>query len=131
MVLRKCKGCGLEATTEKELVLFRKSNASKYGREHKCKVCSNIERAEDPRQQLHDKKRRAFNKYGITLEQYEVSMATSPCCEICGDSNNLNYDHDHITMCFRGVLCNKCNRALGMLGDTLEGVKKAYEYLQK
>jgi hypothetical protein len=31
----------------------------------------------------------------------------------------------------RGWLCDPCNIAIGNLGDTLEGVLKAVEYLRK
>jgi len=32
---------------------------------------------------------------------------------------------------FRGVLCNKCNRSIGQLGDTLESIQKVVAYLSK
>jgi hypothetical protein len=31
---------------------------------------------------------------------------------------------------FRGVLCKKCNRALGLFGDTKEGLLRALRYLE-
>lgn len=61
-------------------------------------------------------------------------------CEICGGVNNrktstgerqsLCVDHCHKTGKFRGWLCNRCNLALGKLGDTVDGVKKALKYLE-
>ena len=40
-VLRKCRYCGLEASTENELEMFKKHKDSKYGREETCKYCHN------------------------------------------------------------------------------------------
>ena len=37
--LRKCKYCGLTATTKTELEMFKKSKESKHGREQVCKCC--------------------------------------------------------------------------------------------
>jgi hypothetical protein len=31
----------------------------------------------------------------------------------------------------RGLLCSNCNRGLGLLGDDLEGVLRAVEYLRR
>ena len=39
-------------------------------------------------------------------------------------------DHCHKTNTPRGYLCNECNTGLGKLGDDLEGVEKAREYLK-
>ena len=39
-------------------------------------------------------------------------------------------DHDHKTQRVRGMLCHGCNKGIGMLGDTLEAVLAAVEYLQ-
>jgi len=40
-------------------------------------------------------------------------------------------DHNHTTGEFRGVLCNGCNRALGLFKDNEEVVKTALEYLRE
>lgn len=57
-------------------------------------------------------------------------------CECCGRSETgrrkaLSLDHDHNAGIFRGWLCNNCNRGIGYLGDTLEGVKLAVVFLEK
>ena len=54
-------------------------------------------------------------------------------CDICDGIGRraLALDHDHNTGEFRGWLCDNCNRALGQLGDNIEGLKKALDYLEK
>ena len=52
-------------------------------------------------------------------------------CEICGKkTKRLHVDHCHKTNEVRGLLCMKCNGAIGALGDTAEGILKAYDYLR-
>ena len=41
--MRKCKTCGLEATTEADLNNFIRQSRAKYGRENKCKSCKSAE----------------------------------------------------------------------------------------
>ena len=51
-------------------------------------------------------------------------------CEACGRPLlKPNLDHCHTTNRFRGWLCNPCNAALGMLGDSPEGVRKLLDYI--
>lgn len=50
-------------------------------------------------------------------------------CECCGKLIKLCLDHDHETNKFRGWLCDRCNTGLGKLGDNLDGVIKAFNYL--
>jgi hypothetical protein len=52
-------------------------------------------------------------------------------CESCGKQRPLLWDHDHDTGQFRGWLCQTCNSGIGMLGDDLAGVARAYSYLRR
>lgn len=54
-------------------------------------------------------------------------------CECCGktDTRALALDHCHLTNIFRGWLCKNCNLAIGRLGDSVEGVSQALNYLKR
>ena len=51
-------------------------------------------------------------------------------CECCGIRPIKCLDHDHKTKKVRGWVCTKCNRGLAMLGDEIDGLKKAISYLE-
>lgn len=74
-------------------------------------------------------------KYGISLSEYE-SMAESQNgrCAICDslpDKKGLAVDHCHDSGRVRGLLCNKCNAALGFFRDDPERVGAAMAYLRR
>lgn len=53
-------------------------------------------------------------------------------CQCCSSaSGELLRDHDHISGYFRGWLCASCNSGIGKLGDGIDGLKRALEYLEK
>lgn len=58
-------------------------------------------------------------------------------CECCGAKfeatpfKGPHLDHCHATGKFRGWICGKCNRGLGGLGDTLEALTRAVNYLER
>lgn len=52
-------------------------------------------------------------------------------CDCCGAEEALLLDHCHKTLKFRGWICNGCNVGIGHLGDTVEGLNNAVEYLKK
>jgi hypothetical protein len=87
------------------------------------------------------KRRREWlkEKYGITVEQYldmaEAQQQTCPLCErVCAKSESresgLHVDHDHVTGKVRGLLCGRCNKLLGKLGDSLEGAERFMDRLR-
>lgn len=64
----------------------------------------------------------------------------SEVCDCCGkteykgdDRKMVSFvcDHDPVTEKFRGWICNECNVAIGNLGDNIEGLQKAIEYLKR
>ena len=60
----------------------------------------------------------------------ELLRATN--CEICDvilDKKDI--DHCHDTGVVRGVLCPKCNKALGLFDDNLNIIKKSIKYLEQ
>ena len=83
------------------------------------------------------------NVYGISLEAYRVLFESqSGLCAICGraevpfiiknnDMGKLRIDYNHVTGKVRGLLCFKCNTALGMAEDNIDILKKMIDYIEK
>ena len=76
--------------------------------------------------------------YGITEECYAKLLAEQQGrCAICntdtptGKWKVFAVDHCHHTGKVRGLLCNECNRGMGLLRDSAELLEKAAAYLRK
>jgi len=90
-----------------------------------------------------DRSERLKRNYGITADQYDALLAAQGGgCAICGGSSktgpSLHVDHDHSCCssykkscgrCVRGLLCEDCNRVLGMFGDQVSRFRAAIAYL--
>ena len=79
---------------------------------------------------------RLKRRYGLTIEEYDTLLHKQRFkCKCCGvhqneEDRSFAVDHDHETKQVRGLLCNKCNRGIGLLGDSLEGLYRAVKYLE-
>lgn len=68
-------------------------------------------------------KKYGYAQCGATPEQLQSAyISQHEACKICNRSEHdlgklLHVDHDHITGVFRGLLCDTCNRGLGLFGD--------------
>lgn len=51
-------------------------------------------------------------------------------CAICRDVVKLVIDHCHKTNRFRGLICNLCNRGLGLFRDNPAALENAIKYLR-
>lgn len=71
-------------------------------------------------------------RYGISYEQYlGMVKERNGICDICGNSERiLSIDHCHKTGKIRGLLCFRCNTALGSLDDNIDILASAISYLQ-
>lgn len=76
-----------------------------------------------------------FRLYGITDEErLDMERAQNNKCAICNlesENRKLCTDHDHVTGKVRGLLCHKCNFALGYFKDSLDNLYSAISYLEK
>jgi len=102
-----------------------------------------IQYQRDYRTRNIDKKRNSYYilKYGITLKEYvDLAVSQQGLCAICnkpetvitkGTLRKLAVDHDHTNNKIRGLLCNNCNRAMGLLGDDIDMLNNMIKYIKK
>ncbi len=79
-----------------------------------------------------------LKRYGLTEEMFqELLKQQSYRCAICetdtptGKWKVFAVDHCHLTNQVRGLLCNECNRGMGLLKDSSDLLRKAADYLDK
>ena len=79
---------------------------------------------------------RLLARYGINKDIYmAIFQAQKGCCLICDVHNDekklvVDHDHDHDTGKVRGLLCNPCNKALGLFYEDCGRMRRAAEYIE-
>jgi hypothetical protein len=75
--------------------------------------------------------------YGISLEDYNLLLMNQQhSCKICGkefqldNPHDIHVDHDYTTGKVRGLLCQKCNMAIGLFNDDINKLLTAIKYLE-
>lgn len=136
-----------------ETSLFNRANR-RDGYQTYCRNCHNTMQREkyknNPeeklKRQIRQRKRQSVNPlakkdaelkrlYNISIDDYlamfkDQNMVCKVCKSECKTKNSLSVDHDHNTGKVRGLLCNRCNRAIGMFEDNPDLLIKAAKYLQ-
>ena len=70
------------------------------------------------------------SRYRIGVEAARTLRSGKCVCDICGRDQKLEVDHNHTTGEVRGMLCSRCNGALGHFCDDVDLLRKAILYLQ-
>ena len=149
-----CTKCNIEYPDTKEHFILEKRNKSGIGAQ--CRKCHNaanrVWRAGNRKSQSfyfkgyrRNCKSKYFSakyrrKYGISYEQYEVMFRDQGgVCRVCGKPDThttksgiqrrLAVDHNHNTGEVRGLLCQRCNQALGLLRENPVAIKSLLEYI--
>lgn len=130
-MLKKCKVCEIE-----------KSISDFYKNRKDCKDCKNaaarkkwVENTEaSDRYKKRNRERAKERRYGITQDQfYQMLIDQKNKCAICEsefkNSKDTHIDHCHNSSKVRGILCNRCNIALGQFEDNIELMQNAIKYL--
>lgn len=139
MTTKTCTKC----KTEKDSTYFYVDKRRPDGRGSWCRDCW-IDQSRNYRDRIGTRGRREKDLkhlYGITVEEYEaMAKAQNNVCAICKNrekavnpqSNKrqrLSVDHNHDTGKIRGLLCTRCNKALGLFYDDATLLSSAVEYL--
>jgi hypothetical protein len=84
------------------------------------------------REKEYSRRKLLKNKYGLTVEEYDKMLIAQGGKCICGRNhkNRLHVDHNHKNGEIRGLLCYRCNYALGLLGDDPQNLEKLANYLR-
>lgn len=140
-----CKTCGDPLT-----------DANRASTKNMCRPCwarymrdwnrDNREHVREYHRTHHDPAKAKANmlmwKYQLSMDQYgEMLAKQGGVCAICGQVERqihprskrqraLAVDHDSTTEAIRGLLCNDCNRGIGLLGHDVDRLVAAIVYLQ-
>ena len=139
-----CKVCGGAASAK-----WQRENPEKASAAGKRFYYKNSEaevrRAQEHQKSNPDQKRNWYlmSKYNMSLAEFQALEAAQEYrCAGCGNEEdvivatsskrrNLHVDHCHKTGTNRGLLCTRCNLALGYLLDDPERIKGLLSYIEK
>lgn len=130
--MKTCSSCKIEKPFED----FHKKTKERY--QSSCKACRKIYVAKhyQDNKESYSKRSKAWkvnnpnrvlsNRYKLPEDKIAEIMSVN-LCEICGNTENLVFDHIHKTGKARGCLCFSCNTMLGRLGDSNEEIRERIE----
>ena len=105
-----CRHCD-EVKPRTSFRLYRRATGDRECRSTSCKQC-----------QKHNA--------AVVATIRRTAPPVSDCCDCCGKSDvKLVLDHCYETETFRGWLCSHCNLSIGLLGDSVVGLRRAINYL--
>ena len=123
--MKVCNMCSKELPYSE---FFKRTYSSgNIGYQTNCKTCQSKQRV--TYYKPHETIRR---KLKITEEHFNQLMLTDHC-DICGVTlvKKKCIDHEHGTEKVRGVLCNNCNTALGLVKDNTEVLSRMIDYINR
>ena len=134
-----CNGCSIIKPLTDFWSRRDRSSTDRFGKMSKCKICiSAIGKAwyQEHKEELQKKACiRGYlsrHKGRITPEEAASRVADKTgICKICKDKGDVFIDHNHETGIRRGMLCARCNLALGQIDDDIGWLADAFYYLEK
>jgi hypothetical protein len=114
-------------TNKKAKEKYRESNLDEIRARDKERQAS--KRKNDPDAQ---KIRNEHFKIRREAKMWEIAgRPRAEFCELCGKQEMTVFDHCHNSELFRGWICDRCNKTLGLVYDDIELLKKMISYLEK
>lgn len=111
-----CRSC----QTVKPLSDWSTSAYTTDGLRSSCRACASARARRD----------HLVRTYGLTEADVAAMLeAQDGLCAICRTAAAVHVDHDHATGAVRGMLCFRCNAALGQFDEDAETLVRATRYL--
>lgn len=146
--MKTCSKCSVE----KPLTDFTTQPKGKFGRKASCRECCKAydkARHTARHESMTAEERKDFykaqtlrSKYKMSVQQYDELLASQGGgCAVCGGQNEngkaLYVDHDHACCpgantcgkCVRGLLCDPCNFAEGLLKSDADRIASLLAYV--
>ena len=149
---RRCNACDRILSLEQ----FYKDAKGRGGYGYRCKPCSKrisrdhrsdnyethrqTDKAYRSRPDIRARNRdvRLRRRYGIGAGEYDALLARQGgVCAVCYEDRRdsrdreMPVDHDHDSGAIRGILCDNCNRIIGLFQDDPRILRNAVRYLQR
>ena len=133
--VKRCTKCDIFLPVES----FGCHRSRKDGLSNWCRGCVNktgklrghrVNRKTD-KQKLIDRNASLRKRYGINQEDYlAILEQQGGCCAICKSKSRLVVDHCHKSGRVRGVLCDRCNVAIGKSDEDISRLRAMILYLE-
>lgn len=133
-----CKACNLAAQHRRYVAnpAPAKARVLKWQQENADRLNAyRRERRSDPTVKQAERASHLRRKYGLSPADYRrMLVSQGGVCAICRQpppsETSLHVDHDHETNEIRGLLCFRCNNALGDFDDSVARLDSAASYLR-
>lgn len=117
-------------------------SSAEYQRQYRLKNRERLNRLDRERYRREREKRIVAQreyKTGVSEAEYNAKfLEQGGVCAVChtpppssGWITRLGADHDHKTGKFRGILCARCNAALGQAADSPARLRALADYLER
>lgn len=137
--VQECVGCRVVKPFSEFHVCRNRSS----GFRSRCKPCTSLymrgwHKTRPPPSAEKGRDKHLRQRYGLSHADYTtILQAQNSCCAICGTAepgsgfNHFHVDHDHTTGRIRGLLCARCNQALGLFREDPRVITRAAAYLSQ
>ena len=135
---RICRVCKKDKNLLEDYYLSRKDPTKKSSYSYECKECT-VKRTTEYNKKNSKSVRSQYLKrnYGLTFEEFETMLSDQDnCCAVCGGKETygrhkrFTVDHNHNTGKVRGLLCHRCNTAIGLVNEDIHTLKSMIQYLE-
>lgn len=132
----RCPPCALARRRELNRAKAKRWREANPERNREQQNKSNRKRLAQPEHRKWKRENEVRRIYGLTPADFAALLEKQGgVCAICGGPPNgpgrrLHVDHCHTSKAVRGLLCAKCNTAVGLLDDDPDRLDKAAAYLR-